>query len=421
MLKSVADITERGLNDDVLKMSEERFRLVANSATDAIISGDSEGRIIFWNRAAEMIFGYSAEEAVGKSITLIIPERFREKHKNGMNRVVTTGKTKIIGKTVELTAIRRGGDEFPVELSLSRWRTAEGVFFTGIIRDITERRRIEEELRRANNRMRSDLEVARKVQKSLLPKESSEILGVNFASAYHPCDELGGDIFNYFKIDDRHIGLYMLDVSGHGVPAALLSITLSRFLHPHAEHLSIIKQRINCSSEYRIISPDEVAMHLNRQFPMNLDTLQFFTLVYGILNLETNELRFVCAGQNGPVHIPYDSEPVNHEHPGFPIGFLKEVKYEVTSISLKPGDRLYLFSDGIIEATNSDEKQFGTKRIIGLLNSKRNVRLEESISALLNEVNEWCGDNRPEDDISVLAIEMNGTHYGSRFIFRKRA
>lgn len=125
---------------EALRNSEERFRSVAQTASDAIITMDNHGNIVFWNRGAETIFGYSAEEAVGRPVTLIMPERFREAHKNGISRVVSEGKSEVVGKTVELAGLKKDNREFPLELSLARWETKGGVFFSGIIRDITERK-----------------------------------------------------------------------------------------------------------------------------------------------------------------------------------------------------------------------------------------------------------------------------------------
>ncbi|MCK4359104.1 MAG: PAS domain S-box protein [Candidatus Cloacimonetes bacterium] len=129
-----------------LKESEERFRSVVETANDAIISIDSQRKIISWNKAAENIFGYSPDDAVGKPLTFIIPERFQKAFQKGVNRVVSTGKTKIIGKTVEFEGLRKDGSEFPIDLSVALWKTGENIFFTGIIRDITERKKSEEEL-----------------------------------------------------------------------------------------------------------------------------------------------------------------------------------------------------------------------------------------------------------------------------------
>ncbi|MEE9594199.1 MAG: PAS domain S-box protein [Candidatus Hydrothermarchaeales archaeon] len=129
-----------------LKESEERFRSVVQAASDAIISADKQGNIVFWNHAAEAMFGYTVDEAVGRPLTSILPERFIKPHQKGMKRAVATGDSNLIGETVELSGLRKDGSEFLLELSLAKRETKEGVFFDGIIRDITERRRAEEAL-----------------------------------------------------------------------------------------------------------------------------------------------------------------------------------------------------------------------------------------------------------------------------------
>ncbi len=140
------DMTDRHESTEQLRASEERFRSVAQSLGDAIISADAGGSIIFWNQAAESIFGHSAVEVLGQTLALIMPERFREMHRRGMARHQATGEARIIGQTVELEGLHKDGREFPIELSLSTWQTAEGRFYTGIVRDITLRKKIEEEL-----------------------------------------------------------------------------------------------------------------------------------------------------------------------------------------------------------------------------------------------------------------------------------
>lgn len=144
-LAAVALLNTRALES--LQNSEMRFRSVVETANDAIISTDRRGKIVFWNNTAEILFGYSADEVVGKPLTLIMPEKFRGAHQKGLKRVVSTGESNIIGKTVEMTGLRKGGSEFPIELSLASWKTKEGIFFTGIVRDITERKRAEETIR----------------------------------------------------------------------------------------------------------------------------------------------------------------------------------------------------------------------------------------------------------------------------------
>ena len=126
--------------------ADELFRAVADTASDGIISADQDGNIIYWNKAAERIFMYSTREVRGRPLTLLMPDRLRKAHQEGMKRVVVTGESRLSGKIIELVGVRKNGIEFPLELSLSTWTTSEGRGFTGIIRDITQRKHVERRL-----------------------------------------------------------------------------------------------------------------------------------------------------------------------------------------------------------------------------------------------------------------------------------
>jgi len=152
-LASVALMNSRSLES--LEASEQRFRSTAQSAGDAIISIDSQGKIIFCNSSAEKTFGYSSDEMLYLPITVLMPERFREAHQSAVNRVISTGKSSLLGKTYEMVGLRKDGREFPVELSISSWKTKEELFFTGIVRDITERKIMEDELKRSHDELES--------------------------------------------------------------------------------------------------------------------------------------------------------------------------------------------------------------------------------------------------------------------------
>lgn len=134
--------------------AEQRFRSVTESAIDAIISADHTGRIVSWNAAAARMFGHTEAEAVGRSLELVIPERYRELHRAGMARYTETGEAHVIGTTVELAALTKSGAEIPVELSLSTWTVGANRYYTGIIRDLGERRAAEEALRRSEEEFR---------------------------------------------------------------------------------------------------------------------------------------------------------------------------------------------------------------------------------------------------------------------------
>lgn len=137
-----------------LKESESRFRSITSSANDAIISADVNGRIVFWNEAAQRIFGYAEAEVLGQGLTKLMPERFKDAHEAGMYRFAETGEARVVGHTVELTGQRADRSEFPLELSLSSWMTGRGAYYTGIIRDITKRHTMEQRLASSEQRYR---------------------------------------------------------------------------------------------------------------------------------------------------------------------------------------------------------------------------------------------------------------------------
>jgi diguanylate cyclase (GGDEF)-like protein/PAS domain S-box-containing protein len=151
-LEVARDITDRRTAEDALRDSEELFRSVTQSATDAIVSIDNNENIMLWNNAAETLFGYQVSEVMGKPLTMIIPERFRQAHKKGINRFLAKDKSKRLGKNYKITALKKDGREFPVELSLANWDRKGDICYTGIIRDITEHKKLEEKLRTASIR-----------------------------------------------------------------------------------------------------------------------------------------------------------------------------------------------------------------------------------------------------------------------------
>jgi PAS domain S-box-containing protein len=147
----IRDVSDREEMVQNLTQSEERLRAIMDSVNDAIICADEAGHVVLWNPAAAEMFGRDARELLGQPLTAIIPERFRDGHDAGIRRVSGDGERRVIGKTVELSALRGDGSEFPVELSLGTWTVGEHRFFSGIIRDITARKQAERELMVANH------------------------------------------------------------------------------------------------------------------------------------------------------------------------------------------------------------------------------------------------------------------------------
>jgi PAS domain S-box-containing protein len=134
------DITERKRKEAALRQSEERLRKLVETAPDAVVVVDFKGRILAWNPGARDIFGYDEHEAIGANVTTLMPERYRKRHEAGMKRLRDSGKTRLIGKTVNLHGLCKDGREFPLELSLGTWSAGRETFFSAVIRDITKRK-----------------------------------------------------------------------------------------------------------------------------------------------------------------------------------------------------------------------------------------------------------------------------------------
>ena len=258
----------------------------------------------------------------------------------------------------------------------------------------------------ANGRMSRDLKAAARIQETFLPREVPRFPGIDFAWIYQPCDELAGDGLNVIPLGDGKFGLYVLDVSGHGVASALLSVTLSRLLSPPSEPSSILVSNAGTSGQRDLTPPAEVAAHLNRLFPFDPATEQFATMVYGILNTATGDFRYASAGHPGPVYLPFGDEPSILESHAFPIG-LADDAYEERSVRLGAGDRLYLYSDGVSEAMDPAGKQFGEARLLAAIGQGRSETLKDSVATLLSNVATWHGSGKFQDDISILAAELS--------------
>lgn len=250
-----------------------------------------------------------------------------------------------------------------------------------------------------------DLCAAARIQRSLLPDPMPEVPGLRFAWAFEPCAELAGDNLNVLPLDDDHVALYVLDVSGHGISAALLAVTLHRVLSTLAEQNSLVRRR-RPDGRLEPVPPAEVATFLNREFRFHLEHRQYFTILYGVLSLATNRFRFVSGGHWGPIHVSAAGKAGIVHAPGFPIGVFEDTAYEESEIGLAPGDRLFLYTDGLPEARNPDGEMFDYERIESCLGAHRDHPLERSLAELSQQVARFTGRTRQEDDISVLAVEL---------------
>ena len=260
------------------------------------------------------------------------------------------------------------------------------------------------ELQSMNLRMQADLDAAAKVQQALLPAAEPEVPGYLVSWRFRPSAWLAGDILNVFRLDDRYVAMYLLDVSGHGVAASLLSVTVSRFLSPVRDPASLLWWREEGSDQYRLQPPAKVAARLGVRFPFDENTGQYFTLVYCLLDLHTHKVRYVSAGHPAVVHQPRGAPAKMIEASGYPIGVVDE-PYDEYELQLEPGDRLFLYSDGVPEALDDNNETFGSERLLAHLDRARDDGLDGSLGALVDGIDQWRGRRHVHDDLSILAVE----------------
>jgi PAS domain S-box-containing protein len=369
--------------------------------------------LIYVNRGFEQLTGYSSAQTCGTNCRFLQGKDTDPAAVEEIRRAIREDRKCV----VEILNYRKNGDPFWNRLSITPIRNAAGAVthYVGIQSDVTARRKVEDalriantELRRANGIIKKDLEAAAKIQASFLPSRAPELDGVTVAWELIPCDELAGDTLNAFRLNDRYCAFYVLDVSGHGVQAALMSSTLNHLVAPEAVDTGEVSSAPDESEGgVGLFAPVHVVTRLNRQFPFDPEIGQYFTLVYGVLDIRTATFRFVAAGHPAPVYVPAGGQRQILRSNNFPIGIVPEPSYEEVTVQMKPGDRMYLYSDGLVDVTDAREERFDAERLAEKLDKLRPGSLEASLPSLLGQLREWSGKDSFDDDLSVLGFEIS--------------
>ncbi len=264
--------------------------------------------------------------------------------------------------------------------------SGEVMYSVEVFRDITKEKDLAKKISEKNKKMSDDIKFARNMQIRMLPPKGM-YNGLSIDYLYESSELLSGDFFDVFKIDDENTGVYICDVVGHGVSASLLTV--------------FVRQSIRTIAKGNM-SLNKIMKELHKTFlSLNLDYDKYFSVFLGIYNKTTHEFDYVNAGHNSePILLKKEGGFELLSSRGYPIAnIFDNVKYDVKNMNLNVGDKLFLYTDGITEANNGENEQYGIDRLISAIIKKGNI-----LNNLKTSLNEYCKIHK--DDYAILIAEI---------------
>ena len=247
--------------------------------------------------------------------------------------------------------------------------------------------------RRAQRQRDEELQEAREIQDSLLPKTLPEVAGYEVAATTQPLRFVGGDYYSVVRISDRHTVLCIADVAGKGLPAALLTSSLQAALQP------LISQRL---------APRELCQRLNRILCDLTPVGKFISFFYAVLDCVDNRLTYCNAGHNPPLLIRADGTSMELKAAGAVLGPFPDWFYEQSELQMRSGDKLLLFTDGLVEACNADEEPFGEHNLIRIARENPTSSAEELMGLLMRAASHHGGEHFQDDASLIVVKEIAG-------------
>ena len=252
--------------------------------------------------------------------------------------------------------------------------------------------RINKRLQAAYQQIDQELELAQRIQSSFLPQTLPEVPHGRFAVHYLLCDRVGGDFYDVFRLDENHIGFYVADAMGHGVPASLLTIFIKKG----------IKAKEVFGQQYRLVPPGEVLSRLNKELiEQQLSENPFITIVYGLLNFRDGTLQFARAGHPYPLYVPRDGALSYWQMEGLLLGVV-DAGYRQQTHRLRSGDKVLFYSDGIDSAT-FEANEPGNPSLMACAERHRHLPVREFVSQIARDL---FGAGEHPDDLTLLGLEI---------------
>ncbi|UCG34140.1 MAG: SpoIIE family protein phosphatase [Phycisphaerales bacterium] len=278
--------------------------------------------------------------------------------------------------------------------TMMRYRT----ILQGTDRELSRLQRLRDRLNRHFEELDQEMRLASRLQRDFLPRETPEVGPIRFATLYRPATWVSGDIYDVFRLDERHVGFYLADAVGHGVAAGLLTMFIKRaMLTKVIEH-----------GRYRIVPPGEVLAALNDALAaQQLPNCQFVTVCYGIVNYETLQMTVARGGHPYPIHIHRNGVAEEIESEGGLLGVFPDESYPCASTQLKPGEKVLIYSDGLEDVLITERDPATRKaRYSAILHDLAGMPAGAGVSHLRDIINRNEGSLSPADDITALVLEV---------------
>jgi serine phosphatase RsbU (regulator of sigma subunit) len=245
-----------------------------------------------------------------------------------------------------------------------------------------------------NERMQTELNVGREIQMSMIPSYFPKIKGIDLFAAIEPALEVGGDLYDFFKLDDHHWVFGVGDVSEKGVPAALF--------------MAVTKTLVKTNANYSAL-PSQILSQVNKELSLDNDSSMFVTYYLCVLNTETGELSYTNAGHNPPLYIRKNGklEKLDELH-GPVLGAVEDFAYKQGTLKMEQGDQLILYTDGVTEAMNSQNVQYSNERLDDIFSHNGKHNSKESVDAIIKDIQNFRGQAEQSDDITILSVIYTG-------------
>lgn len=372
-----------------LELAEQRFRLLLESAPDAIVIVDSTGRIMIVNAQTEKIFGYSRDDLIGQSIEILVPERFRGIHRHHRAAYSEDPHTREMGAGLELFGLRRDGSEFPAEISLSPARIGGNLLIFCAVRDITQLKQTQSVLHERD----VQLAAAQQIQKHLLPQRPPRVPGIDVLGASYPAEFAAGDHFDYFLMPDDALAVVIGDVSGHGFGPALIMASVHTLIRALSQ---------------RYCDVSDVLQHANRFLCEETADHFFATVLFARVDTRSQRLEYASAG-HPPAYV-FDRQgniKTRLESTGIPLGiYPDQITPMGRSVDLEEGDVVLMLTDGVFEIQSPDGGLFGVERAIDCVRRQGAKSAAEIIDELYQTVLRFSHKESPDDDVTLVVLKV---------------